>query len=137
MGRITATFRFYAELNDVLPAEQRQRDIATVLWSEASIADALSSFAVAASDVELIVANGVSVGLDHPIQDGDRISIYPVFETFDVTEVLRVRSRPLRRLSFIVDARLGDLAVSLRRLGIDASTSASRQELVRLSREQR
>ena len=33
------------------------------------------------------------------MRDGDRISIYPRFETFDITPLLRVRPQPLRALA--------------------------------------
>ena len=71
------------------------------------------------TEVELIIANGESVGLDYPVADGDRISVYPVFEALDVTPLLRLRGRPLRDPRFIADAHLGKLARYLRMLGFD------------------
>ena len=47
------------------------------------------------------------------------MSVYPVFETLDITPLLRVRERPLRVTRFIADAHLGALARLLRMLGFD------------------
>ena len=75
-------------------------------------------------------------------RSGDRISVYPVFESLDVTPVLKVRAKPLRRIQFIADAQLGGLTKYLRMLGFDtlydndytdaqvASVSAEEQRIV-------
>ena len=47
--------------------------------------------------------NGASVSFSHIAQDGDRISVYPVFESFNISGVTKLRERPLRRPKFIVD----------------------------------
>ena len=51
--------------------------------------------------------------------DGDRVSVYPKFEAFDITPLLRVRQRPLRETRFVADAHLGGLARLLRMAGFD------------------
>jgi uncharacterized protein with PIN domain len=51
--------------------------------------------------------------------EGDRVSVYPMFETFDIGAQLRVRPEPLRVPRFIADAHLGGLARYLRMLGFD------------------
>ena len=43
----------------------------------------------------------------------------PVFESLDVTPVLKVRGNPLRCMQFIADAQVGGLAKYLRVLGFD------------------
>jgi hypothetical protein len=69
--------------------------------------------------VDLILVNGESVGFDYQVQDGDRIAVYPVFESLDVGPVSRVRTAPLRDSRFILDVHLGKLARLLRMLGFD------------------
>ncbi|HJV96494.1 MAG TPA: Mut7-C RNAse domain-containing protein, partial [Albitalea sp.] len=64
-------------------------------------------------------ANGESVGFGYRVRDGDRISVYPKFEAFDIQPLLRVRAQPLREPSFTADAHLGGLARLLRMLGFD------------------
>jgi hypothetical protein len=69
--------------------------------------------------VDLLLVNGRSAALDDVVGEGDRISVYPVFERLDIEGVSRVREKPLRRLRFIVDNDLKALAQSLERLGLD------------------
>jgi uncharacterized protein with PIN domain len=45
--------------------------------------------------------------------------VFPVFESFDISGVSKIRRRPLRDSRFILDAHLGKLAKYLRMLGFD------------------
>ena len=73
------------------------------------------------SEVDLILVNDDSVGFDYKLQDGDRVAVYPVFESFDISPLQRLRPKPLRNTAFMVDANLGKLARRLRMLGFDAA----------------
>jgi len=115
-----AIFRFYAELNDHLPPESRMRDIVHGFQGPASVKDRIESLGVPHTEVDLILVNGTPVDFCHVLQDGDRVSVYPVFESFDITPVLRLRPTPLREPRFVLDAHLGRLAVYLRMCGFDA-----------------
>jgi len=53
------------------------------------------------------------------VQDNDRISVYPVFETFNITSVGKLRNKPLRKTAFILDVHLGRLKKYLRLFGFD------------------
>ena len=53
-----ATFRFYAELNPLLPRQWRQRDIAHTFREPASVKDRVEAHGVPHTEVELIQANG-------------------------------------------------------------------------------
>ena len=53
------------------------------------------------------------------VEDGNRISVYRVFESLDVSPLLRLRPEPLRDPRFVVDCNLGRLARYLRLLGFD------------------
>jgi uncharacterized protein with PIN domain len=114
-----ANFRFYEELNDFLPPRRRKCAIACVCASGATVKHAIEALGVPHTEVELILANSESVDFSYVVQEGDRISVYPVFESLDVTPVLKVRVEPLRRTRFIADAQLGGLAKYLRMLGFD------------------
>jgi len=46
--------------------------------------------------------------------------VYPVFESVDISPVLRVRPEPLREVRFVLDAHLGRLSSYLRMMGFDA-----------------
>lgn len=50
---------------------------------------------------------------------GDQVSVYPVFESFDITTVNASRLKPLREPRFILDVHLGKLARYMRMAGFD------------------
>ncbi|MBM3138224.1 MAG: twitching motility protein PilT, partial [Chloroflexi bacterium] len=54
-------------------------------------------------------------------QEGELISVYPVFESFDISLVNLLRPTPLREPKFVLDGHLGRLASYLRMLGFDSS----------------
>lgn len=116
---VTASFRFYEELNDFLPRERRGRSFAAACARAATTKHMIEALGVPHTEVELVLVNGESATFDRPIADGDRIAVYPKFETFDITPLLRVREQPLRRLRFVADAHLGGLARLLRLAGFD------------------
>jgi uncharacterized protein len=116
---VTATFRFYEELNDFLPRERRGCAFAVPCARAATTKHMIEALGVPHTEVELILVNGESSGLDRLLADGDRVAVYPKFETFDVSPLLRLREKPLRRLRFIADAHLGGLARLLRMAGFD------------------
>lgn len=114
-----AEFRFYAELNDFLPAPLRQRTFPVRFRGRPAIKDTIEAQGVPHPEVDLILVNGASVGFEYRLEPGDRVAVYPMFERLDITPVLRLRGRPLRRSRFIVDVNLGKLARRLRLLGFD------------------
>jgi len=117
MGMVS--LRFYAELNDFLPLELRQRSFDQSLKPTQSVKHLIENLGVPHTEVEIILANGRSVGFDYLPRERDRISVYPLFERLDVTPLLRLRATPLRHPRFLADAHLGKLARHLRLLGFD------------------
>jgi len=115
----TAHFRFYEELNDFLPAEKRKMTMPIESIGAPVIKDAIEAIGVPHTEVDLIVVNGRSVGFDYHLRPGDRVAVYPTFETLDISPVVRLRPRPLRDPRFILDVQLGKLARRLRLLGFD------------------
>ena len=133
-----AYLRFYAELNDLVSSDKRQRSMAYRFTGRPSIKDAIEGCGVPHTEVDLIVVDGVSVGLDYHLQAGDRVAIYPVFESLDISPAVRLRPEPLRRTAFILDGHLGKLARLLRMLGFDAlyCQDSEDSEIVRLAAEE-
>lgn len=119
MKEITAQFRVYEELNDFLPLSRRK------VWFEhhfsgcSPVEDLIVSLGIPSAQVDLILVNGESVDFSHQVKDGDRISVFPVFESLDISTVSRLRPKPLRKLKFILDPSLGQVAEYLRTLGLD------------------
>ncbi len=111
--------RFYEELNDFLSPERRKITFGHELTRRTSVKDLIESFGVPHTEVEVILANGRSVDFSYIVQAGDRISVYPVFESLDISPLIRLRDKPLRDPRFVIDANLGQLARYLRLLGFD------------------
>ncbi len=99
----TAYFRFYEELNDFLPPGRRKVEFRHDFDRRASIKDMIESFGVPHPEIDLILVNGESVDFSHIVADGDRISVYPVFERRELYRKLnpsaaaRVATRARRR----------------------------------------
>ncbi|MFI5182074.1 MAG: Mut7-C RNAse domain-containing protein [Thermoanaerobaculia bacterium] len=130
-----AVFRFYAELNDFLPPARRQQEVVRGFLDTPTVKDQIEACGVPHTEVEIILVNGRSVGFDHHLSDGDRVSVYPLFEALDVTPLVRLRPRPLRDPRFVLDVHLGKLARRLRLLGFDVlwERDAGDERLVFLS----
>lgn len=134
----TATFRFYEELNRFLPPARRRREFPVSFEPPVPVRHLMESLGVPHTEVEVILVDGRSVDLEQPLRDGDRVSVYPMFESLDVTPLLRLRERPLRDPRFLADAHLGKLARHLRMLGFDArfENDLGDRELVRIAADE-
>ena len=116
---VAATFRFYEELNDFLAPDRRGHEFVCTCARAATTKHMIEALGVPHTEVELVLVNGESVGFDRLLGDGDRVAVYPKFETLDIAPLLRVREQPLRVMRFIADAHLGGLARLLRMSGFD------------------
>jgi uncharacterized protein with PIN domain len=116
---VCATFRFYGELNDFLPRERRGHAITTPCARMATTKHMIEALGVPHTEVELVLVNGESAGLDLLLEEGDRVAVYPQFTRFDVAGLARVRMLPAGRIRFVADAHLGGLARLLRMAGFD------------------
>ncbi|RJF96621.1 twitching motility protein PilT [Noviherbaspirillum cavernae] len=116
---VTATFRFYEELNDFLAPERRKHEFDCRCARAATTKHMIEALGVPHTEVEFILVNGESAGFDRLLQQGDRVAVYPMCETLDITPLLRVREYPLRVTRFIADVHLGGLARLLRMAGFD------------------
>ena len=119
----TATFRFYAELNDFLPSGKRQRTSSYEFTGSPAIKDAIEALGVPHTEVDVVLINGYSVDFAYRLRPGDRVAVYPVFESLDISPLVRLRESPLRRTAFIADVHLRKLARLLRLLGFDTAHS--------------
>jgi uncharacterized protein len=135
---VTATFRFYEELNAFLPPQRRKQEFVSPCAREATTKHMIEALGVPHTEVELILVNGESVGFDHILRDGDRVAVYPTCEAFDISPLLRVRPYPLRHLRFVADAHMGGLARLLRMAGFNTlyDNNFHDDEIARLSIEE-
>jgi uncharacterized protein with PIN domain len=111
--------RVYAELNDFLPPELRGTTVRREVRSHQTVKDVIEAAGIPHTEVELVVIDGEPVGFSHRPASGDRLAVYPVFESLDVAPIARLRPAPLRDPRFVVDVNLGRLARHLRLLGLD------------------
>ncbi len=135
-----ATFRFYEELNDFLPAERRKRDFVHAFDGTPSVKDQIEAQGVPHTEVDLILIDGEPAGFERKLRGGERVAVYPVFETLDIGLVAprsRLRPEPLRDPRFVLDVHMGALARRLRMLGFDAlwPGDVPDEQLARLSAE--
>lgn len=120
MQQKEAQLRFYEELNSFIPHDHQKKQFIFKFWGKPSIKDVIESLGVPHTEVDLILINGQSVDFQHHIRHGDRVSVYPMFESLDIDRVSQIRKTPLRKIKFILDVHLGKMAKSLRMLGFDS-----------------
>ncbi len=139
MNKPQVEFRCYAELNDFLPPQRRQTPFLYRFDGAPAVKDAIEAIGIPHTEVDLILVNGEAVDFGHHLRDGERVSVYPVFESLDITPIIRLREQPLRVTRFVLDGHLGKLARRLRMLGFDALHRAGFEdrEIVAISVEQR
>lgn len=129
------TIRFYEELNDFIKSKLRKKQIETSYLGKRTVKDLIESFGVPHVEIDLILVNGKSVGFDYIVKDKDQISVYPVFERFDIGGLSKLDQSPLRDTRFLLDVHLGKLAKYLRLLGFDTmyKNEMDDPELARIS----
>ena len=115
----TAQFRFYAELNDFFAENMKQKSQTVEFLIPSSVKDMIESMGVPHTEIDLIIVNGKSVDFNYHVQDKDEVHVYPVFETFDISPIIKLRPEPLRNPRFVADCHLGRLAKYMRLLGFD------------------
>ncbi len=116
---IEVVFRCYAELNDFLSENQKYKPFIFSIKTPAVVSEAIVSIGIPLSEVDLILVNSSPVERFHKLTSGDYISVYPVFESFDISCLKNTQREPLRKTKFIADAHLGKLTKYLRMLGFD------------------
>ena len=105
-----ADFRFYEELNDFLPEGKRKTAFSVFFKGNRAVKDTIESNGVPHTEIDLILVNSKSVDFSYQLKNGDRVSVYPVFESLDISSAAHLRAKPLRRTKFILDVHLGKLA---------------------------
>lgn len=114
-----AEFRFYEELNDLLPPERRKIKFIYHFKNNPSIKDAIESLGIPHTEVDLILINDNPVTFSYQLRDGDKVAVYPTFESLDISSISLLRKSPLRDLKFILDVHLGKLVRYMRMCGFD------------------
>jgi hypothetical protein len=144
----TVHVRFFEELNQYLSIDQRKKWIDISTGEGTTLQNLLNTLKIPISEVELIIVNGHSQRLDYVLQSGDRLAVYPKFESFDIHEHVQFREHPLRNPKFLCDNHLGKLCKYLRMIGFDCLfeqlsghphliTQSNKENRIILSRDQK
>jgi uncharacterized protein len=81
----TINIRCYGELNEYLPASWQQGSFKLTVSYRITIIDILKLCRVPIDEIDLILANGDAVDFDYQIKSYDKLSIYPIFRSIDIT----------------------------------------------------
>ncbi len=133
-----AHLRFYAHLNNHLPLKRRQMLFACSFEGRRSIKDMIEALGVPHTEVALILVNSEPVGFNYHVCNDDRISVYPAFQSIDISSITALHPEPLSEARFVADVHLGRLAAYLRMLGFDTlyPEDYRDEELARISSEE-
>ena len=112
--------RFYAELNDLIPHSGRHADQDWDLPDQSTVGELLESFGVPTDSVDLVLVNGESSPHDYRLQEGDRVSVYPMFERLNIETIAQLEKPSLRNLKFLCAPELGVLNQRLNAIGYDS-----------------
>lgn len=134
-GMGTVIVRCHGELNDFLPRDRRERDVALPCAGHETAKSVVEALGVPHPEVDALLANGAPVGFGHQVRPGERIDAYGAAAG---VAALPLRP-PLERLRFVLDAHLGRLAAYLRMLGFDTlyRNDYDDAELARLAGDER
>lgn len=120
--------RAYAELRDFLPRPPGTRDAPRQLRRpfrpHQTVKDVVEAAGIPHTEVDLVMAGGRPVGLDHRPRPGDRIAVFPTLTT--LAPPGRLLPPPAGEVRFVADVHLGGLARLLRLLGFDTRGAGSR-----------
>lgn len=132
---VNITFRFYEELKDFLPKEKKSQPFTITLKGNPSVKDTIEALGIPHTEVDLILVNSKPVEFTYRLKDKDYISVYPVFESLDISDITILRDNGLRSPKFVLDSHLGKLARYLRLLGFDTiyNNDFEDQEIIKIS----
>ena len=110
---------FFAELNDLLPAYQRDTSFSYEIKKARSVKDLIESIGVPHTEVDLIFVDDESVSPGYLIEGGEQIRVYPVSSNLNGTSLIHNHPMASPAPLFLLDVHLGRLVTYLRMLGFD------------------
>lgn len=120
---ITVSLRFYGDLNELLTisAGQDQTTLERQLPGPTSVKDLIEGCGVPHTEVDVILVDSKVVDFSYLIANGERISIYPFFNSLTIPETDRLQPPAPPHPRFLADVNLGKLARYLRLAGFDTA----------------
>jgi molybdopterin converting factor small subunit len=74
---VTVDVKLFATLRKYLPPEAKEKKVRLTLDEGRTVGDALDAAGVPRAEAHLLILNGDSRSLDHPLRDGDTLSVFP------------------------------------------------------------
>ncbi|MEN7547155.1 Mut7-C RNAse domain-containing protein [Rapidithrix thailandica] len=117
----SATFSFSGNLNDFLPEESKNVNIPYHFKKHPAVKHAIEAMGVPHIEVDGILVNQCPVKFDYPLQDKDRVQVFPIGSFSTIPQEGHLQA-PLKahEVKFILDVHLSKLNVFLRLAGIDS-----------------
>lgn len=116
-----AKFRFYAELNNLIPEKLRYHRTHIKFNKHQSIKHLVESLGVPHTQIGLILADGNPVDFSYKPAHGDSLSIYPAFLSINISGISLTQPAVNMPVAFALDSHLGTLARYLHMVGFDAT----------------
>jgi uncharacterized protein len=110
-----AFFRFFDDLEDLLPLSNRGKEIICHFNGCPSVKHLIESLGVPHTEIGQIIVNSTIMDTSYMVQDGDRVEVLPARSDPHERDLLQEKE-----IKFILDSHLGKLAAYLRMLGFDA-----------------
>jgi len=139
MSRSYSYFRFYEELNNYLPKERQKQTFTYQFLGRPNLRECIEDLEVPHAEIDLILVGGKPTSLDSQLKGREFVSVYPVFESFDISGVGHLHSEPLRKTKFLLDTGLKELDQKLQSMGYDSLyfSRLSTEQIVQISKEEK
>lgn len=111
--------KFFSELNDFLPADQKNTTFNVEVKKTRSVKDLIESVGVPHPEIDLITVNGESVNFNQLIEGGEQICVYPKSNSAGISPLIHIQPETYHEQGFVLDVHLGKLAGYLRMFGFD------------------
>ena len=114
------TIGFYDELNELLPANCRNKRFTYDIKKTRSVKDLIEAIGIPHTEVDLIFIDNESVDFNSLVEGGEQIRVYPTTSKMDDPSLIHNQPIALVEPRFLLDVHLGRLATYLRMLGFDS-----------------
>ena len=111
--------QFFDQLNELLPADQRQRCFDYPVIKQRSVKDLIEAIGIPHTEVDIILVNQRSVDFHYLVTGGEHIEVYPYNRQADINGLIHNLPDIPGQPRFVLDVHLGRLAGYLRMLGFD------------------
>lgn len=135
---IQPKIRFYGDLVDLVAGiDPDQRMIERSLSEPTSVKDLIEGCGVPHTEVDFILVDDEPVDFSYKVTGNERISVYPFFNSLEMSKSERLQVSKPNELLFLVDVNLGKLAKHLRLAGFDTAyrNDATDSELIKQMQE--